>query len=57
MLYFPHEDSIVRSQKAWAFISLLSGGVTIMRALADEAISKVVVSAIKTAALKIAELN
>jgi AcrR family transcriptional regulator len=53
----PQEDSIVRSQKAWVFISLLSGGVTTIRALADEAISKVVISAIKTAALKIAELN
>lgn len=53
----PQEDSIVRSQRAWAFISLLSGGVTTIRALADETISNEAVNAIKTAALKIAEIN
>jgi AcrR family transcriptional regulator len=53
----PHEEPVVRSQKAWAFISLLSGGVTTIRALADETISNEAVNAIKAAALKIAELN
>ena len=53
----PQMDSTVRSQKAWAFISLLSGGVTTIRALADEAISKEAVNAIKTVVMKIAELD
>ncbi|MGZ8269636.1 MAG: TetR/AcrR family transcriptional regulator [Methylophilus sp.] len=51
----PQENSIVRKQKAWAFISLLSGGVTIVRALADEEISKDAIKAIKIAAIAIAE--
>lgn len=51
----PQENSIERKQKAWAFISLLSGGVTIVRALADEEISKDAIKAIKIAAIAIAE--
>lgn len=53
----PQMDSKIRSQKAWAFISLLSGGVTTIRALVDETISKEAVNAIRAAALKVAEVN
>ena len=53
----PQMDSTARNQKAWAFLCLLSGGVTTIRALADEAISNEAVKAIKTAALKIVEEN
>lgn len=54
---FPQIDTKARNQKAWAFISLLSGGVTTIRALSDEATSNEAINAIKVAALKIAELN
>jgi AcrR family transcriptional regulator len=49
------EDSAVRSQKAWAFIILLSGGVTTLRALADNTITKEVINSIKITAFKITE--
>ena len=54
---FPQMDPISRNQKAWAFICLLSGGVSTIRAIADEAISNVAINAIRAAALKIAEPN
>lgn len=44
-----------RNQRAWAFISLLSGGVSTIRALADESLSKEAVKAIRAAAIAITE--
>lgn len=44
-----------RNQRAWAFICLLSGGVSTIRALADESLSKEAVKAIRAAAIAIAE--
>jgi len=48
-------DPAVRCQKAWAFIILLSGGVTTLRAIIDETISKEIINALKITAFKITE--
>ena len=50
----PQANVADRNQRAWAFISLLSGGVNTVRALADELLSKEAVKAIRAAALAIA---
>lgn len=51
----PQEDPKERNQRAWAFITLLSGGVTTVRALADDSISGDAIKGIKIAAIAIAE--
>lgn len=51
----PQSSSTERSQRAWALICLLSGGVTTIRALANESLSHEAVKAIRIAALVIAE--
>jgi TetR/AcrR family transcriptional regulator, transcriptional repressor for nem operon len=52
---FPQKNSVERNQRAWAFICLLSGGVTTIRALANEELSAEGIKAIKKAAVAIAE--
>lgn len=51
----PQASPLERNQRAWAFICILSGGVTTIRALADAEFSAEGVKAIKAAALAIAE--
>lgn len=51
---FPQVNTILRTQKAWVFISLLSGGVTTLRALANESILKETKKAIRDAAIALA---
>lgn len=46
-----------RRSRAWALMSLLSGGVTVARALADDALSAKTAKAIRSAALAIAKDN
>lgn len=43
-----------RRKRAWAFLSLLSGGVTLARAVEDEKVSSKIASSIRSAALKAA---
>lgn len=51
----PQKKPEERSQRAWAFICLLSGGVTTIRALADKEFSNEAIQAIRKAAIAIAE--
>ncbi|MFA7351483.1 MAG: TetR/AcrR family transcriptional regulator [Methylotenera sp.] len=51
----PQKNPEDRSQRAWAFICLLSGGVTTIRALVDETLSKEAIKAIRAAAVTVAE--
>ena len=43
-----------RRQRAWALLSILSGGVTLARAVADEEVSSGIADAVKSAALQAA---
>lgn len=43
-----------RNERAWALLSILSGGVTIARAVADKGLSEHIAQAVRTAALEAA---
>ena len=43
-----------RKQRAWALLSILSGGVTLARAVADEGVSSGIADAVKSAAIQAA---
>jgi AcrR family transcriptional regulator len=43
-----------RKQRAWALLSILSGGVTLARAVADEGVSSGIADAVRSAALQAA---
>ncbi len=46
-----------RKKRAWALLSLLSGGVTLARAVEDEQVSGKIAAAIRSAALRAAHPN
>ena len=43
-----------RKQRAWALLSILSGGVTLARAVADEGVSSGIAEAVRAAAIQAA---
>ena len=53
----PQGTMAERRNRAWALMSLLSGGVTVARALADDALSAKTAKALRSAALVIANDN
>lgn len=53
----PHETTAEKNHRAWALLSILSGGVSIARALADEELAAVAAQGIRSAALSISGQN
>ena len=47
----PGKDPAGRLQRAWALLSILSGGVTLARAVEDPATSEAIAAAVRKAAL------
>jgi TetR/AcrR family transcriptional regulator, transcriptional repressor for nem operon len=50
----PGKDPAGRLQRAWALLSILSGGVTLARAVEDRATSEAIAAAVRKAALAVA---